>query len=271
MTYDGYASIIQPQIRPLFDSKSAIQVLAPVVFKEDRSSYDTVKNVWKNSIVKEANFERKWEKILHEGIYANSLLSSQKVRTKNKVTTAVLRKEQSLESNKFEVIFAPSSSVYDGRYANNGWLQEIPKPITSLTWDNAAFVSMKVAKKLNIKNGQMIEISIAGVSIKVPAWIVPGQNQKTITLELGYGREFSGRIGSGVGFNVYPLRTSSNMGYAMNAEIKTLKETYPLASTQEHYGLEEDKLAAPGFSDLSTNEVQSRIPELSKAINIRRV
>ena len=123
---------------------------------------------------------------------------------------------------------------------------------------------MKVAKKLNIKNGQMIEISVAGVSIKVPAWIVPGQNQKTITLELGYGREFSGRIGSGVGFNVYPLRTSSNMGYAMNAEIKTLKETYPLASTQEHYGLEEDKLAAPGFSDLSTNEVQSRIPDLVK-------
>ena len=110
----------------------------------------------------------------------------------------------------------------------------------------------------------MIEISISGVSIKVPAWIVPGQNQKTITLELGYGREFSGRIGSGVGFNVYPLRTSSNMGYAMNAEIKTLNETYPLASTQEHYGLEEDKLAAPGFSDLSTNEVQSRIPDLVK-------
>tara|TARA_B100001093_G_scaffold7920_1_gene7692 strand:+ start:722 stop:3805 length:3084 start_codon:yes stop_codon:yes gene_type:complete len=264
MTYDGYASIIQPQIRPLFDSKSAIQVLTPLVFKEDRSSYDTVKNVWKNSIIKETNFERKWEKILHEGVHVRPLLNSQKVRTVNKVSTAVLSKESVLENNKFEVIFAPSSSVYDGRYANNGWLQEIPKPITSLTWDNAAFVSMKVAKKLNIKNGQMIEISISGVSIKVPAWIVPGQNQKTITLELGYGREFSGRIGSGVGFNVYPLRTSSNMGYAMNAEIKTLNETYPLASTQEHYGLEEDKLAAPGFSDLSTNEVQSRIPDLVK-------
>jgi len=139
-----------------------------------------------------------------------------------------------------------------------------------LTWDNAAFVSMKVAKKLNIKNGQMIEISLGNASVKVPAWIVPGQNQKTITLELGYGREFSGRIGSGVGFNVYPLRTSSNMGYAMNADIKTLNETYPLASTQEHYGLEEDKLAAPGFSDLSTNEVQSRIPDLVKQSTLEK-
>jgi molybdopterin-containing oxidoreductase family iron-sulfur binding subunit len=198
------------------------------------------------------------------------LLSNKKVRTQNKISTAVLNKDQILDENKFEIIFAPSSSVYDGRYANNGWLQEIPKPITSLTWDNAAFVSMKVAKKLNIKNGQMIEISLGNTSVKVPAWIVPGQNQKTITLELGYGREFSGRIGSGVGFNVYPLRTSSNMGYAMNADIKTLNETYPLASTQEHHGLEEDKLAAPGFKDLSTNEVQSRIPDLVKQSTLEK-
>jgi Fe-S-cluster-containing dehydrogenase component/anaerobic selenocysteine-containing dehydrogenase len=264
MTYDGFASIIQPQIRPLFDSKSAIQVLSSIIYSQDKSSYDTVKNVWKNNIVKGSNFERKWEKILHDGLHSKPLLKSVKVRNQKKVSTSALSKVGTLESNKFEIVFAPSSSVYDGRYANNGWLQEIPKPITSLTWDNAAFVSMKVAKKLNIKNGQMIEITINNETIKIPAWIVPGQNQKTITLELGYGREFSGRIGDGVGFNVYPLRTSVNMGTAMNAEIKTLEETYPLASTQEHYGLEEDKLAAPGFSDLSTNEVQSRIPDLVK-------
>ena len=264
MTYDGYASVIQPQIRPLFDSRSALQVLTPVIFKEDRSSYDTIKKVWKDSIVKESNFERNWEKVLHDGVYSKSLIKSKKVRSAKKVSTAVLSKDQILETDKFEVIFTPSSSVYDGRYANNGWLQEIPKPITSLTWDNVAFISMKVAKKLNIKNGQMIQVSLGNASIKVPAWIVPGQNKKTITLELGYGREFSGRIGSGVGFNVYPLRTSTNMGCAMNASIKVLNETYPIASTQDHYGFEEDKLAAPGFSNLSGDEVQSRIPDLVK-------
>ncbi|MDP6907697.1 MAG: Fe-S-cluster-containing hydrogenase [Candidatus Marinimicrobia bacterium] len=264
MTYDGYASVIQPQIRPLFDSRSALQVLTPVVFKEDRSSYDTIKKVWKDGIVKKSNFERNWEKILHDGVYDKSLIKSKNVRPAKKVSTAVLSKDQTLESDKFEIIFTPSSSVYDGRYANNGWLQEIPKPITSLTWDNVAFISMKVAKKLNIKNGQMIQVSLGNASIKVPAWIVPGQNKKTITLELGYGREFSGRIGSGVGFNVYPLRTSTNMGCAMNASIKVLNETYPIASTQDHYGFEEDKLAAPGFSNLSGDEVQSRIPDLVK-------
>ena len=264
MTYDGYASVIQPQIRPLFDSKSALQVLTPVVFKEDRSSYDTIKKVWKDGIVKESNFERNWEKILHDGVYDKSLIKSKKVRSAKKVSTAVLSKDQTLESDKFEIIFTPSSSVYDGRYANNGWLQEIPKPITSLTWDNVAFISMKVAKKLNIRNGQMIQVSLGNASIKVPAWIVPGQNKKTITLELGYGREFSGRIGNGVGFNVYPLRTSTNMGCAMNASMKVLNETYPIANTQDHYGFEEDKLAAPGFSNLSGDEVQSRIPDLVK-------
>ena len=269
MTYDGYVSVIQPQIRPLFDSRSAIQVLTPIIFKEDRSSYDTIKKVWKDSIVKESNFERNWEKILHDGIYNKPLLKSKKVRSNKQVSTAVLSKDQSLEENKFEIIFAPSSSVYDGRYANNGWLQEIPKPITSLTWDNVAFVSMKVAKKLNLKNGQMIEIALGGDSIKIPAWIVPGQNNKTITLELGYGREFAGRIGSGVGFNVYPLRTSANMGCAINASIKVLNETYPIASTQDHYGFEEDKLAAPGFSNLSGDEIQSRIPDLVKQSTLK--
>jgi len=264
MTYDGYASVIQPQIRPLFGSKSALQVLTPVIFKEDRSSYDIIKKVWKDDIVKESNFERNWEKILHDGIYDNTLLKKKNVRSVKKVSTAVLSKDQILEADKFEIIFTPSSSVYDGRYANNGWLQEIPKPITSLTWDNVAFISMKVAKKLNIKNGQMIQVSLGNTDIKVPAWIVPGQNKKTITLELGYGREFSGRIGNGVGFNVYPLRKSTDMGCAMNASIKVLNETYPIASTQDHYGLEEDKLAAPGFSNLSGDEIQKRIPDLVK-------
>ena len=143
-------------------------------------------------------------------------------------------------------------------------MQEIPKPITSLTWDNAALISMKVAKKLNIKNGQMLEISVGDKSINIPAFITPGQNQKSITLELGYGRKFNGRIGNEVGFNVYPLRNSGSPSFILNGSIKVLNETYPLASTQDHHGLEDDKYAAPGFDDLANKEVQSRIPELVK-------
>ena len=178
-------------------------------------------------------------------------------------STAVLN-NYSLDNDKFEIVFCPSSSVYDGRYANNGWLQEIPKPITSLTWDNAALISMKVAKKLNIKNGQMLEISVGDNTINIPAFITPGQNQRSITLELGYGRKFNGRIGNEVGFNVYPLRSSDSPSFILNGSIKVLNETYPLASTQDHHGLEDDKYAAPGFDDLANKEAQSRIPELVK-------
>ena len=264
MSYDGFVSIVQPQIMPLFDSKSAIQVLTPLVYSKELSSYDTVKNVWKSDIVKSGNFEREWEKVLHDGLYKNTIIKKEQVRPSSKTSTAQLNNFIKLDDNKFEIVFNASSSVYDGRFANNGWLQEIPKPVTSLTWDNAALISIKVAKKLNIKNGQMIEIKIDNKSIKLPAWITPGQNQKSISLELGYGREFEGRLGNGVGFNVYPLRMSSNPSYSLNASISVLDETYPLASTQDHHGLEEDQYAAPGFDKLSNNEVQSRIPELVK-------
>lgn len=264
MSYDGFVSIVQPQIMPLFDSKSAIQVLTPLVYSKELSSYDTVKNVWKSDIVKSGNFEREWEKILHDGLYKNTIIKKEQVRPSSKTSTTQLNNFIKLDDNKFEIVFNASSSVYDGRFANNGWLQEIPKPVTSLTWDNAALISIKVAKKLNIKNGQMIEIKIDNKSIKLPAWITPGQNQKSISLELGYGREFQGRLGNGVGFNVYPLRMSNNPSYSLNASISVLDETYPLASTQDHHGLEQDQYAAPGFDKLSNNEVQSRIPELVK-------
>ena len=263
MTYDGHVSIVQPQIMPLFDSKSIIQVLSPIVHSKEQSAYDTVKNVWKSNIIKSGNFEREWDKVLHDGLYKKPILKKVNVRPASKISTAVLN-NYSLDNDKFEIVFCPSSSVYDGRYANNGWLQEIPKPITSLTWDNAALISMKVAKKLNIKNGQMLEISVGDKSINIPAFITPGQNQKSITLELGYGRKFNGRIGNEVGFNVYPLRSSDSPSFILNGSIKVLNETYPLASTQDHHGLEDDKYAAPGFDDLANKETQSRIPELVK-------
>jgi len=263
MTYDGHVSIVQPQIMPLFDSKSIIQVLSPIVHSKEQSAYDTVKNVWKSKIIKSGNFEREWDKVLHDGLYKKPILKKVNVRPASKISTAVLN-NYSLDNDKFEIVFCPSSSVYDGRYANKGWLQEIPKPITSLTWDNAALIAMKVAKKLNIKNGQMLEISVGDNSINIPAFITPGQNQKSITLELGYGRKFNGRIGNEVGFNVYPLRSSDSPSFILNGSIKVLNETYPLASTQDHHGLEDDKYAAPGFDDLANKEEQSRIPELVK-------
>ena len=263
MTYDGHVSIVQPQIMPLFDSKSIIQVLSPIVHSKEQSAYDTVKNVWKSNIIKSGNFEREWDKVLHDGLYKKPIFKKVNVRPASKISTAVLN-NYSLDNDKFEIVFCPSSSVYDGRYANNGWLQEIPKPITSLTWDNAALISMKVAKKLNIKNGQMLEISVGDNTINIPAFITPGQNQKSITLELGYGRKFNGRIGNEVGFNVYPLRSSDSPSFILNGSIKVLNETYPLASTQDHHGLEDDKYAAPGFDDLANKEAQSRIPELVK-------
>ncbi|MEC7822327.1 MAG: 4Fe-4S dicluster domain-containing protein, partial [Candidatus Neomarinimicrobiota bacterium] len=261
MSYDGYPSVIQPQIRPLFQSHTAIDLLIPIIYGEERSSYDFIREVWKSNIIRNSNFEKQWNKVLHDGVHQKPLLKAHKAVSSKKLSTASLNTKLKVKSDKFEVVFIASPSTYDGRYANNGWLQEVPKPITQLTWDNAALISMSVAKKLKIKNGQMLEISLDGKTMNIPAWIVPGQNKKTITIELGYGRDFNGRIGNSVGFNAYTLRTMATMAYGVNASIKVLNKTYPLAGTQDHYGLEEDSLALLGNTS-GTDSIQKRIPEL---------
>ena len=261
MSYDGYPSVIQPQIRPLFQSHTAIDLLIPIIYGKESSSYDFIREVWKSNIIKNSNFEKQWNKVLHDGVHQKPLLKAYKALSSKQLSTASLNTKLKVKSDKFEVVFIASPSTYDGRYANNGWLQEVPKPITQLTWDNAALISMSVAKKLKIKNGQMLEISLDGKTMSIPAWIVPGQNKKTITIELGYGRDFNGRIGNDVGFNAYKLRTMSTMAYGVNASIKVLNKTYPLAGTQDHYGLEEDSLSLLGNSS-GTDSIQQRIPEL---------
>src|SRR6056300_1802923 len=109
MSYDGFASIVQPQIMPLFDSKSAIQVLTPLVYSKELSSYDTVKNVWKSDIVKSGNFEREWEKVLHDGLYKNTNIKKEQVRPSSKTSTTQLNNFIMLDDNKFEIVFNASS------------------------------------------------------------------------------------------------------------------------------------------------------------------
>ena len=257
---DGYLSIIQPQIQPLFNSKNLINVLSLLVYGEDISSYEFVKNNWKE-ILASSNFNRSWEKVLHDGFYAKQYVSPVKISRKSSKSYS----SQNVQNqDSFELVFTPSPTVYDGRFSNNGWLQELPKPISHLTWDNAAFISLKLAKELKVRNGQLLRIKSSDSIIEIPVWILPGQNSKTITVELGYGREFSGRIGSGVGFNVYPLRKTDTMHLISGIEMEVLNKNYPLAGTQDHYGLEEDHKAAPGFSSLSSDAIQSRIPEIVK-------
>jgi molybdopterin-containing oxidoreductase family iron-sulfur binding subunit len=143
-------------------------------------------------------------------------------------------------------VFRPDASVRDGRFANNGWLQELPRPLSKLTWDNAALMSPRTRESLGVSIEQhlaraytdVVELRYRGRTVKAPAWIVPGHPDGTVTVHLGYGRTRAGRVGTGVGFNAYALRTSDAPWFGGGLEVKKTGERYLLACTQDHWSME---------------------------------
>jgi molybdopterin-containing oxidoreductase family iron-sulfur binding subunit len=137
-----------------------------------------------------------------------------------------------------EVVFRPDPTVHDGRFANNAWLQELPKSLTKLTWDNAALVSPSTAERLRLISGDVVELKQGGRTLRIAVWLAPGQAQDTLTLNLGYGRTRAGRTGNNTGFNVNALRTSDALDILQGVELTKTGENYDLACTQDHWTLE---------------------------------
>ena len=148
--------------------------------------------------------------------------------------------------DKPEITFRPDPTVWDGRFANNGWLQECPKPFSKLTWDNALLVSPEMADHLGIANEQLVDITVGKQNLQAAVWIHPGQADSTVTLHLGYGRWNAGDTGSGQGFNAYKLRSSRRVWQSMGVTVSATAESYPLASTQLHNNMEQETTEAEG-------------------------
>ena len=233
--YDGTVTIIQPLIAPLYSgSKSAHEVLSALNGRPDAKSYDIVRSYWQ-SRNQNANFESFWEKSLHDGVVANSAAIQQSVTARTDFVASIpaLQKDSSLE-----LLFRPDPSAYDGRFANNAWLQELPRPLTKITWDNPALISPATAKKFGLKNEDVVELKCNNQSLKVPVWILPGQAEESVTLHLGYGRTRTGRVGRKVGFNAFHLRGSNAHWAAPGLSITKANVTYTIACTQDHHSME---------------------------------
>jgi molybdopterin-containing oxidoreductase family iron-sulfur binding subunit len=182
-----------------------------------------------------ASFDRDWRRWLHDGVMANTAFTSRPVSLRpDFAASAPLRSPAS----GLEVVFRPDPTVYDGRFANNAWLQETPKSLTKLTWDNAALISPATAARLALVSGDVVELSQGGTSIRMPVWIAPGHAADTLTLHFGYGRERAGRAGTGIGFNVNPLRTTTAPDILTGVSLTKTGDSYELASTQDHWSLE---------------------------------
>ncbi len=263
--FDGTVSIVQPLIAPLYGGKSAYEFLAVLLGNAGAagvSGYDIVREYWKSHQPIQ-NFEVFWKTVLHDGVIPTTSLPAKTFALKpdtkifSQTAPASLlphKAGEELGGEKLEINFRLDPNVLDGRFSNNGWLQELPKPLTKLTWDNVALISPKTAEQLSLSNEELVELSFEGRKINAPVWVFPGQAENSVTIHLGYGRSNSGRVGNEAGFNANLIRNSKSFWSGRGLEIKKTGKTYPLATTQHHHSMDgRDLVRAASIEDILKN------------------
>jgi len=260
--HDGTVAIQQPLVDPLYDGRSALEMvqLLEIAGTETaaRTPLEIVKATWKRARGG-ADFDAFFRRSLHDGVVAGSALGPKAVVPS---PDAVPRALASLgprgraftpAGDALTVLFRPDFGLFDGRFANNGWLQELPRPRTTVVWDNPVHVSPATAQRLGVRTGDVLAVSVGGKSVEIPAVVVPGQSDGTLTLHFGHGRTRAGRVGNGTGFDVYPLRTTGALWDAPATATKTGR-TFEVVTTQHHFNMEGRDLARSGtFAEYRKN------------------
>jgi len=234
--WDGTATILQPLISPLYGGKSAHDLVAGLSASPGRGGYDQVRDTWKGFAIHAgiADFEAFWRKSVHDGTVAGTALAPRPV-TLGDVAKAI--GSQPSPGAGLELVFRPDPTVHDGRFANSGWLQELPKPFSKITWDNTVQLSPATAASLGVANEDVVDVTANGRTIGGPVWIAPGQADGVVLVHLGYGRTNAGRVGNRVGFNAYKLRTSDAIWTSSGVTIAKTGGRYAVASTQLHHDM----------------------------------
>ena len=234
-TFDGTASIVQPLIEPLYNTKSACEVLSTLIGQGGRPIYDLLREYWSLQATG-PDFETYWKVSLHDGLLAGT--TSQPLPVTLQKPLNIPAQARGARAEGLELAFRLDANLWDGRHANNGWLQEIPRPLTRLMWDNALLVSPHTASRNGLSNEMMVDLEVQGRRLQVPVWLLPGQAEETLTLHLGYGRTQAGKVGTGVGFNAYVLRTSEAPWHVAGVKVNKTFNTYKLACVQDHSSME---------------------------------
>jgi MoCo/4Fe-4S cofactor protein with predicted Tat translocation signal len=273
-SYDGTISVVQPLIHPLYDGRTIPEMLSLVLSDTPRKAYELVRESLHDVLMRIpaalgpmasqgggtlTQFDIYWNRALHSGFINDTALPTADVSASGREwVSGFAALANAKPAGKFEVAFRVDYSVAAGEFANNGWLQELPDPLTKLTWDNAAILSPQDADALGVRRMDRIEVRVGGAAVVLPVFVLPGQAQGVITALLGYGRKAAGVVGEKAGFDVYPLRRSDGMSFAA-AEVTKASGDYLLASTQDHYLLD---------TEVSRKEYKRRLPELFREISI---
>ena len=237
LAVDGTPSILQPMIEPLYPSSvSLLEVMSLFVDLPPQQGYDIVRGFWRKNLT--ADDPAAWEKSLNKGVVVGLAPG---------VLPAAVSVSQVLDapisapapgSSGLEICFRPDSAIDDGRFANNAWLQELPRPLTKLTWDNVAMMSVSTAKNLGVSMGDTVRLDVQGASTEAPVWVQPGHVDGCISVSLGYGRTAAGQVGNGAGFNAGALRSSLRQWSQELARVIPTGGSHELASTQHHFSME---------------------------------
>ncbi len=226
---DGTISVIQPMISPLHDGHDDASVYSLLTNGVETKAYDLVQETV-CPMLSPQDSDTRWKRLLHDGVLEDSALSSVLPRLADRAVSFAVTQGAELSFS--------CGAVHDGRYANNGWLQELPDPVTKLAWGNAALISPKLAEEYDLENEDVVRLEVDNRSVEIPVWISPGQADNSISVALGYGRTSAGRVGNGVGVDAYKLRTSDNMWFASGVKITKLGRKQELACTQDHGSME---------------------------------
>ena len=237
-TRNGVLTFQQPVISPLFDTKQKEEILLSWLGKENSNYHDFLKNEFNNNVYaisnSAADFNTYWLTGLHDGVLKVAKKEDNYIKLDQSVYI-----ESKKQIDQFSIIIQNNHSIGTGKYSNNGWLQELPHPVSKITWDNYAAIAPATAEKLNVSYNDVIEIKSNSAKINVPVFIQPGMAEDLIALELGYGRTNSGGVADGIGVNVNQFLLSGNeLKYVLSgASVTKTSETYKLVSTQEHHSL----------------------------------
>lgn len=231
--FDGTASIIQPLIRPLYDSRDAHQILALLQGETAASSLDVVRNYWRTAGSAGNDWDDWWRQTLQDGVVPNT--ASGKISLPEPKLPQIA---PAFPAENYTLVLSPDPSIFDGSMANNAWLQECAKPFTRQVWGNALHLAEADARDLGVTDGDVVQLKRGETTLEAPILVRPGQAARVVSTTLGYGRTHAGSIGSGVGFDVYRMRSADTPWLSANFTIAKTGRREDLLRTQHFFELE---------------------------------
>ena len=259
--FDGTVTVMQPLIAPLYEGRTLQEVLANFIDAQTgRSAHDLVKDFWTRAYsgsvegltiteasgAKFTSADSMWKHVLHDGWVPGTTAAAEAGGQRSEAGNSqapTFTPQPPSSTGGLEIIFRPDPTIWDGRFANNGWLQELAKPLTKTTWDPAAWMSKPTADSKGLRDGDLVELRYRGKTAKLPVVVMPGHPDNAVTVFFGYGKQVTGRVSAPSAdvaneFDVFRLRTSDALWFGTGLEISNAGR-YPISRTQEHHLMED--------------------------------